>query len=182
MDRDRGSGNLAEPRRISTAGLALILATLVCLGCGGGKGRPKTYPVEGKLTLDGQPFGPALVMLQSTDLKSGPIVVGEADPQGNLKFNSARMGDGAPAGEYKFVVPPDPMSRAPKPVPKIYESANTSPITIKIEPKKNTISPALESNAVDTTTPGARYIAPAKKSAEKERPAIDPKLLPKGSK
>jgi hypothetical protein len=137
--------------------------------------------VEGKLTLDGQPFGPALVMLQSTDPK-GPVVVGEADEQGNLKFHSTRAGDGAPQGTYKLVLPPDPLSRAPKPIPKMYQSPGTSPIDVKIEPKKNTITAALDSKAVDMTTPGAAYMGKANvqtKNPAFERPKIDPKLMPK---
>lgn len=159
--------------------LALLILYLSCAGCGlGGSKRPATQVVEGKLTLDGASFGPALVALTPIQEK-GFAVGGEADAQGNLSFTTNKRGDGAPVGEYKVTLPPDPLNRAPKPIPLVYQKADSTPITVKIEAKKNTIQIALDSKVKDASTPGAGFIGGGKTKMSPQRPAIDPKLMPK---
>lgn len=159
--------------------LAFLALFLSCVGCGlGGPKRPGTQEVEGKLTLDGAPFGPALVTLTPTHA-GGFSVAGEADAQGKLTFTTNKKGDGAPVGEYKVTLPPDPLGRAPKPIPLVYQKADSTPLTVKIEAKKNSVQIALESKVKDAATPGAGYIGGGKTKTGPQHPPIDPKLMPK---
>ncbi len=169
-------------------GLAIALSALVVLGCGGSKG-PKPLPVyrvTGKLTMDGQPFGPIILLLHSTDtVKSGPLIRGDSDEKGNLKFSTNKLGDGAPAGDYKVSFPPNPLGVETKTVPEVYTTHLFSPLTVKIEPKKkNEITIALDSKAETPTQKAEREAIEAYKKKfpnwkPKEKPKVEQPSRPK---
>jgi hypothetical protein len=174
--------------------LTVPLIAGVLSGCGGKKGpaKPKVYYVTGKLTMDGQPFGPIILLLHSTNAThSGPLIRGDSDDKGKLKFSTNKLGDGAPEGEYKVSFPANPLGVEAKTVPEVYQTHQLSPLTVKIEPKrKNEITIALDSKAETPTAKAEREAIEAykkkfphwkpkeKPKVEKpDRPKIDPKKL-----
>lgn len=123
-------------RRAAAAGLLFGLAILS--GCGG-SGKLDVYPVKGKLTLDGEPFGPTSILLAPTtppslnDPNSTHSAAGKVDASGNITFSTYEPGDGVPAGEYRVVVGMD-FADPPKPFPQIYRDTVKSPLIVKVEP------------------------------------------------
>jgi hypothetical protein len=168
-------------------GLCLLNAIV---GCGGSKGgtKERIYPIKATLTLDGQPIGPMFVMLHSTK-PNGPMIAGETDEKGNIRFTTNRVGDGAPEGEYKLEIPKDPLGRAVTPVPDVYRDFRTTPLTVKVEPKKNELKFALDSKAElsagDSADPTMGNFkkpkpVPGRKVKQPEPPPVpkvDPKLV-----
>lgn len=172
---------------VRTLSLGLLTFGFI-VGCGGKKGptNERPYPVKATLLMDGQPIGPMYLMLSSTQVK-GPVISGEADDKGDIKFTTKKLGDGAPAGEYKVVIPKDPLGRAFKPVPDVYRQMSSTPITIKIEAKKNDLKIALDSKAEfpavehEDPTMAKKPKPPAGKNVKKPEPPpvpnVDPKLV-----
>jgi len=83
----------------------IILTTLLLVaGCGEAPNRKATFPVKGKITVDGQAPGSAVRIecipvagLDTTD----PTVSGtECDPEGNFQISTYQQGDGVPPGDY----------------------------------------------------------------------------------
>jgi len=84
---------------------AMVLTTLLLIaGCGEATNRKATFPVKGKITVDGQAPGSAVRIecvpvagLDATD----PTVSGtECDPEGNFQISTYQQGDGVPPGDY----------------------------------------------------------------------------------
>ncbi len=88
-----------------TGGVALTL--LLACGCSGSRGdRLPTYPVVGRLLIEGKPAAGARVQF---------IAVGDArlaalaphatvEPDGSFRLTTYRTGDGAPEGRYALTV------------------------------------------------------------------------------
>lgn len=91
----------------------VVAGCVVFQGCGGNDWHAKTHPTRGRLTVNGQPAGGAVVELHSTgetkpDVRnSRPWAVVQED--GTYTLSTYESGDGAPLGEYALVVrwPPD---------------------------------------------------------------------------
>lgn len=81
---------------------ALTLSILVCLGfllgCSGGD----MLPVEGTVTLDGEPLEGAAISFVPAE--GGRPCSGQTDAQGHFTLASYVAGDGVPPGEYKVTV------------------------------------------------------------------------------
>jgi hypothetical protein len=120
----RRAFNIATEKRGGWVAGLCILAMLA--GCGG----PTPVPVEGKVTLDGQPLAGATVILVA---KEGPIdertFSGETDDQGHYSVKRADgRGPGVPPGIYTLKitsvkVPHDADELTPLPaerVPRMY--------------------------------------------------------------
>jgi len=88
--------------RLRVAWLA-VLGLMVLQGAGCGGPRSKLVPVEGVVTLDGQPLDRATVLFipQKGDT---PSANGLSGPDGTFKLSTYDSGDGALPGEYKIVV------------------------------------------------------------------------------
>lgn len=90
------------------AHLLLLPFVALLFGCRGGEQRPEVYPVEGRLTVSGQPAEGALLSLhpvggENFDQRgSRPWATVEAD--GSFAVSTYGEGDGAPAGEYAVSV------------------------------------------------------------------------------
>src|SRR5262245_53793185 len=82
----------------------VVLSGIV--GCGGtsAKPLPKTAPVSGKVTLDGQPLKGATVTFSPTGTTKGIECTGITDDAGAYKLKQIRGEDGAPPGEYTVVI------------------------------------------------------------------------------
>ncbi len=75
----------------------------LALGCGqAGDDRPKTYPVTGVVTYNGDPVEGATVALQST--AGGQGAFGVTDAGGRYTLTTYTSGDGAAPGQYKVKV------------------------------------------------------------------------------
>jgi hypothetical protein len=92
-------------------GVAAPLIFIAVGGCGGAPApdRPKTVPVQGTITLKGQPLADASVTFMLPD-NSGSAV-GRTDAAGHYSLTTFEQGDGAIPGEYgvqvvKYEEPP----------------------------------------------------------------------------
>ena len=132
---------------VAAAGLLLGLSTIA--GCGGGSDKLDVYPVQGKLLLDGEPFGPTSIMLVPTTVsEKGDThsAHGKVDSSGNIQFTTYQLNDGAAAGEYKVVVGME-MAAPPKPFPRVYRNAQETPLTVSIKPEQNQVTIDMDSKA-----------------------------------
>lgn len=88
--------------------LVLICALVGCSGGPAGPTPPPTVPVKGKVTMDGKPFGNAIVTFVPTGSTKGIGSSGETDAQGNYTLRTYSGGKdatpGAPVGNYKVIV------------------------------------------------------------------------------
>src|SRR3954467_732577 len=96
-----------EQRRIScgpSATLSAVLlvggATVLSSGCGR-SAHVDVYPVDGLLTVNGQPAAKANLAFHPLDRSaSAPCPVGQTDARGHFRVTTLANGDGAPAGDY----------------------------------------------------------------------------------
>lgn len=159
------------------ARLAVVLtgvaAAAIVLGgaCNRGTNKPKTYPVTGTVTLNGQPVAGATVNFTPKEPaapgQSGPQAASAVtDEQGKYQIGTFAKGDGALPGEYLVSVtkyegggptgdsgseeeyrPPVPGEEPPVPknvLPPQYANPNTSGLSVKVEAKANTYDITLQ--------------------------------------
>ena len=90
-------------RHASLARIAGILGViaLVVGGCGQQTVRYDMLPVEGVVTLEGEPLADAEVMFDSAD---GPRGFGVSDEAGRFTVTTRQYGAGLPAGSYRVFV------------------------------------------------------------------------------
>jgi hypothetical protein len=125
---------------------------LLLAGCG--PGGPKTYPVTGKVTIQGQATADVAITFQPVD-PAGPVASGRSGADGSYTLYTGVEGKpGAPVGKYKVVLSgggaqqdpsamysgaKGPPKAAEGPVPKEYTSAATTPKEVEVKPQPNTI-------------------------------------------
>lgn len=146
-------------------GITLLLAAL--MGCGGGAEgsakKVKTYKVTGTVKLLGQPVSNAMVGFAPKEKQ--PFAMGRTDLEGKYTLTTYSTGDGAAPGAYGITVikmddqpetgPSEALhgdaafksshnassakSKASKGalISDIYNSANTTPLSFKVEEKDN---------------------------------------------
>lgn len=111
--------------RCSALSLVMVLGGLVALsGCG--DGGPKTYLVEGKISVNGKPLDSGSINLHSDDPKltgwSGIVSTGTYTVS-------------APLGKYKVTVTPmtdtDPTGKSPA-IDKTFQDASKTPLSIDV--------------------------------------------------
>jgi len=99
--------------RILHFSVAATVALVLVLGCSRGPSRPKTYPVSGTVTMNGQPVEGARVVFVPKSAAAGApgsaggaqpqgpqVATGETDAQGRYQLGTFAKGDGAIPGEY----------------------------------------------------------------------------------
>jgi hypothetical protein len=93
-------------RVLSGAGLlAVALTALLLLPACRKSDRIETYPVKGKVLVDGKPAKGAHVTLHPREATDRPYVpTGPVDDNGEFAIATFVAGDGAPAGEYDVTV------------------------------------------------------------------------------
>jgi len=84
----------------TVAGL-LMLAVAVFTGCNASPSN--LNPVQGQVTVNGQPLPNAQVVLRSDD-PTIPIAQGQTDAEGKFSLSTFNKHDGAPEGEFKVTV------------------------------------------------------------------------------
>lgn len=150
----------------------LAVAAIVLGGaCNRGASKPKTYPVTGTVTFNGQAVPGATVNFTPKEPaapgQSGPQAASAVtDEQGKYQIGTFAKGDGALPGEYLVSVtkyegggptggggseedyrPPLPGEEAPVPknvLPPQYANPNTSGLSVKVEAKANTYDITLQ--------------------------------------
>ena len=82
------------------------MAGLLVAGCGGKPHYPKTYPVTGKVLVNGRPADRAEVTLHPLEDPDGKAVLPYAvtGSDGTFRLSTYRTHDGAPAGQYLVTV------------------------------------------------------------------------------
>lgn len=156
---------------VALSGLA-VAAIVLGGACNRGASKPKTYPVTGTVSLNGQPVPGATVNFtpkeQAPPGQSGPQAASAVtDEQGKYQIGTFAKGDGALPGEYLVSVtkyeggapaaggsgseeeyrPPLPGEEAPVPknvLPPQYANPNTSGLSVKVEAKANTYDITLQ--------------------------------------
>lgn len=127
--------------------LLSVVTSALAFGCGGGgDGVPKlpTIPVEGKLMVDGKPFGPVEIVLTPSPAdpktkKHSPR--GKASLEGAFTLSTYKEGDGAPEGAYDVTLVPDVMTMAAIP------DVRPAKITIKKSGTKMELSVSLDTQS-----------------------------------
>jgi hypothetical protein len=86
---------------------ALLLGTVAAVGCRRGspqfESRP-TFPVEGRVLIQGNPAEGVQVFLHPLDSSQQGNPRGVTDAEGRFHLRTYHAGDGAPAGEYTVTV------------------------------------------------------------------------------
>ncbi len=85
--------------RIGGVGLSCLVLWVLISGCGG---RSDLSQVSGRVTLDGQPLGDALVVF--TPLTGGRPAAARTDASGNYTLVYDRQGTGAIQGEHMVTI------------------------------------------------------------------------------
>jgi hypothetical protein len=121
-------------RSFSHFALALCACgALVVVGCG--DGQPKTYPVTGTVTYQGQPVEGAQVMFTPT---AGRAAEGTTDSAGKFTLTTLKSGDGALAGAHRVSItkivtqaskdPDNPYGTSTNALPPRYANPAQSPL------------------------------------------------------
>ena len=135
-----------------------VVAAVVLPGCarqGFQNLRQATYPVEGQVTLDGNPVANATVVFKPVDptnFKWRETPQAKTDAEGRFTVFTYESGDGAPTGEYRVGIAVlgggddeggDQARRETSSVkiPQRYGDASTSGLTAKVESKPNVLVP-----------------------------------------
>jgi hypothetical protein len=113
---------------------AFVLAALALSGCDQG---PKLVPIEGQVTLDGQPLTYGYVRVIPTQ---GRTAFGDLDDQGRFRLMTDEL-EGCPVGIHKVEVGSTKAlseTRQRRYAPEKYQSGITSDLTIDVkEPRKD---------------------------------------------
>jgi hypothetical protein len=113
-----------------------ILCTILTLSAGGGCGAPTVrytmIPIEGVVTLEGEPLVNADVMFDSED---GPRGFGTTDDAGRFSVVTRQYGAGLPAGRYRVFVAGSDQTRLggsgrSVSVPTLYQETGVGRVTI----------------------------------------------------
>jgi hypothetical protein len=105
--------------------------------------------VSGKVTADGKPLEAGTVTFISTD-GNRPNATGAIASGGSYTLQTVEPGDGAVVGDYKVAIsdvdaaalntalPGAPVTAPKSAIPKMYQDANSSGLTAKVERGSNT--------------------------------------------
>ncbi|MEX2172109.1 MAG: carboxypeptidase-like regulatory domain-containing protein [Pirellulales bacterium] len=152
----------------------MALTTMILVGSVTGCGEGMC-DLHAKVTLDGQPLEGASVTLVGTGKEARRTAVGISDAEGLVQFTTFQPGDGVAPGEYKVVISKTPKSAAeefanvdpnnpedlirmemrgrtanlpytPSALPRVYLSAETTPLSCTVPPTEEPVVFNLESS------------------------------------
>ncbi len=126
-------------RKFSDLGPILLLLCVIATGCGSSV---KTYPVSGKIEVEGGGSPKQGTVIFSNDKGTAQGII---QSDGSFKLTTDKPDDGAPEGTYKVIVmgtvPLDYKNPDNKPlVDKKFEALETTTLSVKIEPKENSVT------------------------------------------
>ncbi len=87
--------------------MCLLVSGAALAGCGQDQpDRPPVHPVEGQVTLNGQPLAGAYVVLHPKNNADPRVIAarGQTDSSGKFRATTFNANDGAVAGEYAVTV------------------------------------------------------------------------------
>lgn len=117
-----------------TLGTVVLAAALVWLGGCGGNNRPKTIPISGVVTIDGQPPGEfGKIYFTPTLAAEGYVkrpASGSFDQQGVYRVMSWEPDDGLVPGHY--IVNVQPVDQAKTKIAKRYHNSSTSGLELDV--------------------------------------------------
>ena len=129
--------------------LAVGMATMT--GCGAKNAdRLPVFPVEGLVTLNGQPLPNAFVVLHPKGTSDSRALAarGQTDQHGQFKVTTYDAGDGAPAGEYAVTVEyhqligsGGSLEPGPNVLPPKYASPDATDLSVRVAEGPNTLPP-----------------------------------------
>lgn len=127
--------------QIHVSTVLVIFGFTIVFGCGNHVERPKTVPVSGKVTWNGEPLPMGRVQFVPSDSKKGRPAVGDIDQEGHYTLMTFQPNDGVIPGSYKIFVdarkegdPNDLKTKGGIPIlPRKYYDANQSGLTALIE-------------------------------------------------
>ena len=127
--------------------MLLLLLSLLVTSCGKSRFKP-TYPVKGRVLVDGEPAEGVTVRFHSLDDPDDELVrpVATTDANGSFLLTTYNVNDGMPAGSYAvslFWLPKGfqgPIERGNK-LPERYSKAATSGIKVQIAAGENVLPP-----------------------------------------
>jgi hypothetical protein len=145
----RRFSNAANPQLSMSNRLGIALCTLclttLFLGCGGERA-PEFVPVEGVVSLNGQPKGGLFVRFSPEEAKGNTTrstASGTSDAQGKFKLQyeyNGETGEGAAVGWYRVTIADTTIGytaqgQQPKPptIPPIYSSPAGSPLEVEVK-------------------------------------------------
>jgi len=122
--------------------IGALAAAVVWLGGCGGNDRPKTIPISGRVTIDGQPPGEGgKLFFTPTEAAEGynkRPASGSFDAEGNYRVMSWEPDDGLVPGHYTVNVQPgDP---AKTKIPARYHNSSTSGLEVDVPVDKDEIA------------------------------------------
>lgn len=141
--------------------LLTIAFVLASTGCGEAW-HASTQPVTGAVTVNGKPPVGAVVQLEAigepVDVRqSRPLGIVQED--GTFTLKTYEPGDGAPIGDYKFLIHWPVDYREPSSFDRLdhkYDQPETSQITISVVSGQSQLAPIAIENAKVTNAPPAR--------------------------
>jgi hypothetical protein len=133
----------------------LALSILVALsGCKKLPASREVHPVQGKVTINGEPVRLAVIYLEPKDPEVGNEAKGYVREDGRfaIRTYSNDKDDGAVPGEYKVTIKPysktlygpKPEAVQPTVIPDKYKSSETSDLVVQIKPGENKLNLRLE--------------------------------------
>ena len=108
-----------KKRRCSYLTPCLVLLAMLC-GCGGGGEEiesAQTIEVGGTLTIDGKPYGPALLSFTHASNEDAPEISAQVKEDGTFELLSYKAEGSAPQGTYDVVIDEDPEAMSAEGVP-----------------------------------------------------------------
>lgn len=129
---------------------ALILFLTQLTGCG--DGRPKRYPISGTIKVEGETFqlpsdfGGGVAAVGFYPQKKGRACYANIEPDGTFIVGNFETNDGMPLGTYNVEVQifQTVGEKTRRLIPKKYESAKTSELTVTIQKDTKNITLELE--------------------------------------
>lgn len=138
-------------RRARMLATIVLTAPFLASGCGkAGPDRTTVVPVDGKVTLNGQPLPGAMIVLHPKNggSSSAPTPRAQVEKDGSFRITTYDSGDGAPPGEYvatiawyKLVNQGGDVKAGPNVLPPKYSSPKTSPWQISVAESPTRLSP-----------------------------------------
>ncbi|MDO4574435.1 MAG: hypothetical protein Q4D98_04400 [Planctomycetia bacterium] len=120
-----------------------VILFLVMLVAGCGDGRPRRYPVEGVVTVDGQPLAGEFVgSVRLIPVTGGRPASAQLDAGGKFVLGNYEADDGCPAGDYKVEVRVTEQKNMKMRylVPPRYGRHQTSNLTATVSGKNDTLN------------------------------------------